>query len=94
MSKIDNTTQGRLDSYIFKCYCGEDSYLEVMQNPDDGEFYISITQHPTRLLERLKMAWKALRGIEFTSSNEVILLEKDANKLIVALTKPNRKEEK
>lgn len=97
MTKIDQSIQGGLPTYIFKCYCGEDSYLEVMQDPDDRELYISITQRPTRLRERLKLAWKALRGLEFTNAGDVILLDTDAKKLIEALTlaapKPKEKED-
>lgn len=85
MAKIDNKTQGSYGSHIFKCYCGENSYLEILQDPDDRELYIYITQHPTRLRERLSTAWRALRGLEFMSSNEIVLLEEDAEKLIKAL---------
>lgn len=88
MAKVDNQVQGDLPTYIFKCYCGENSYLEIMQDPEDKELYISITQHPTRLRERLKLAWKALRGLEFTAAGDIILLDDDVKKLIKALEFP------
>lgn len=87
MTKLAETIQGNLETHIFKCYCGEDSYLEVMQDSEDKEFYISITMHPTSISERIKAAWKALRGLEFSASNTVIILEEDADKLAAALTK-------
>jgi hypothetical protein len=86
MTKVQEGDQFQREIHIFKCWCGEESYLEITQDADDKEFYISITQHPTRFMERLKMAWAALRGIEFSSSNCVVLLEEDANKLVAALT--------
>lgn len=73
------------DYYIFKCWCGENSYLEVSVDKKDGELYICITRHPTRFRERLKMAWEAIRGIEFTSSNSVMIVPEDVPKLIEAL---------
>lgn len=85
MSKLNQEIQGHMPTHIFKCYCGEDSYLEIMQDPDDKEFYLTITKHPTRLKERLKLAWKAFRGLEFAASNEVIIAEKDAKKIAKAL---------
>lgn len=88
MAKIDNQVQGSMPTHIFKCYCGENSYIEIIQDPEDKEFYFSITQRPTRLKERLTTAWKALRGLEFTASNEVIVLDTDAHKIIEALTLP------
>jgi len=99
MAKIDNKTQWSQfgETHIFKCYCGSNSYIQVIQDPEDRELYFSITQHPTRLKERLGTAWKALRGLEFTASDEVILLDTDARKLIKALTlppKPIKKETK
>ena len=90
MTKLTEDSQWNTGRHIFKCWCGEDSYLEVIQDVEDGEYYISITQHPTRLKERLAMAWKALRGIEFTASNSVMIVEKDAKKLVKALT-PTKK---
>ena len=86
MSKIQEKIQGEFDDYIFKCYCGENSYLQVTQDPDDRELYISITLKPTRLSERLELAWKSLRGMEFYATDEVIILGEDSDKLIEALT--------
>lgn len=85
MSKIDQTIQGNMDSHIFKCYCGENSYLEIVRDFEDDQRYISITMHPTRLKERLKLAWKALRGLEFSVSNEVVIDGDDINKVRKAL---------
>lgn len=85
MSKVEEQLQGGFPTYIFKCYCGEHSFLEVMQDLEDRELYINITQHPTRLKERLTTAWRALRGLEFSSSNEVIIDEKDIDRLMEAL---------
>lgn len=85
MTKINQTIQGNMDSSIFKCYCGENSYLEVIKDPEDKQIYISITLRPTRLRERLKLAYRALRGLEFTSSNEVVIDGDDIKELIKAL---------
>lgn len=82
MTKINQTIQGNLETHIFKCYCGENSYLEVMKDTDDKQIYINITLHPTRLSERLKLAWRALRGLEFSASNEVVIDGKDIGSLI------------
>jgi hypothetical protein len=85
MTKLAEKNQFNSDNYVFKCYCAEHSYLDITQDPDDGEIYISITQHPTRLTDRIVMAWRALRGVEFSSSNEVVLLKEDISKLQEAL---------
>lgn len=73
MTKIEQKIQFDSHSEVFKCYCGENSYLEFIYDKDDDQYYVNITIHPTRLLERLKLAWKALRGLEFSTSNEVIV---------------------
>lgn len=85
MSKINQVIQGGGEVHIFKCYCGEDSFLEFTGRKEDDEIYAQITIHPTRLGKRLKLAWKALRGLEFTASNSVIIDGKDLPKLIKAL---------
>lgn len=82
MSNIEQKIQFDGKSEIFKCYCGEHSYLEVTYDRVDDQYYVSITLHPTRFLERLKLAWKALRGIEFSSSNEVVIDGPDFRKYI------------
>lgn len=86
MTKLKESTQWPVEFHIYKCWCGEDSYLQVARDDEDKQFYISITVHPTRFLERLRMAWKALRGIEFTASNEVIVDFQDAKELTAALS--------
>ncbi len=86
MTKLTEKTQFNFaETNIFKCWCGENSYLDITKDLDDGDIYITITQYPTRLLERVKMAYKALRGIEFTSSNSVMLAQEDIKKLIKSL---------
>lgn len=84
MEKIQGDSSG-FETHIFKCYCGEDSYLEIIQDKEDREIFVTITKHPTRLKERLIMAWKSLRGIEFTTTNHVMLLQEDISKLRSAL---------
>jgi hypothetical protein len=85
MSKVEQLIQGNMEYHIFRCYCGECSYLSIIQDSEDDQIYIEITLHPTRLTERLKLAWKALRGLEFLASNEVIIDGSDAEKLIEAV---------
>lgn len=86
MTRLDQKIQGDMETHVFKCYCGEDSYLVVTKDSKDDQLYISITKHPTRLVERLKLAWKSLRGLEFTTTNEVIIDGSDADNLALALT--------
>ena len=38
--------------------------------------------------ERLKLAWMAIRGLEFSVSNEIIIDNTDIKKLIKALEMP------
>lgn len=85
MTKLNQQVQGHMESHVFTCYCGEDSYLQISRDDEDGQYYISITKHPTRLGERLKTAWQALKGLEFTASNEVIIDGADAASLVEAL---------
>lgn len=91
MTKIIEKTQWRhIETNIFKCWCGENSYLDITSD-NDGDLYITITQYPTNLLERFKLAFKALRGLEFSSSNSVMIVNEDINKLIKALRNNNAK---
>lgn len=85
MTKLEQKIQGDMESHIFKCYCGENSYLEITRDDDDKQFYLSISVSPTRLAERLKLAWKALLGLEFSTSNEIMIDYTDARMLIEAL---------
>lgn len=86
MTKLKESTQFKdLETSIFKCWCGESSYLEVVKDVDDGDIYVTISKYPTKLLERLKTAYKALRGIEFDSTNSVMIAKEDVIKLIRAL---------
>lgn len=94
MAKIDNKIQWDTPTHLFKCYCGESSFLEIIHDDEDRQLYISITQHPTTLRERLTLAWKALCGYEFSASNEVVLDEEDINKLIKALKLPKKEQTK
>lgn len=86
MSRVDQLIQGNIPLDVFRCYCGESSYLEIMHDAEDDQFYIYITLSPTRLKERLRLAWKALRGIEFLASNEVIIDGSDIEKVAAALS--------
>jgi hypothetical protein len=85
MSKIDQTVQGDMPSHIFKCYCGEFSYLEIILDKDDQQIYFAISMSPTTLWSRVKLAWRAIHGLEFSTSNEVIIDGKDVPKIIKAL---------
>lgn len=89
MTKIKQVVQGNMDTSIYKCYCGEYSYLEIIRDEEDSQFYFHISVYPTRLLERLVLAWKALRGIEFMVSNEVIVDGKDVPDMIKFLKGKN-----
>lgn len=87
MTKIKEKTQFKdLEINIFRCWCGESSYLEVVKDVEDGDIYVTITKYPTRLLERLKTAYKALRGIEFDATNSVMIAKEDVSKLVKALS--------
>ena len=91
MTKLVEKTQFKdFETNIFKCWCGESSYLEVVKDIEDGDIYITITKYPTRLLERLKMAYMALRGIEFDSTNSVMIAQEDIPQLIKALKKAKK----
>jgi hypothetical protein len=89
MTELIEKDQFQTETHTYKCWCGENSYLTIVIDREDGEAYISITQSPTRLIERLSLAWKALRGIEFTSSNEVIISDDEVEELMKMLIKMN-----
>lgn len=82
MTKLQERNQFNSVSQVYKCWCGEYSYLEIIRDEEDSQFYFHISVYPTRLLERLVLAWKALRGIEFMVSNEVIVDGKDVPSII------------
>jgi hypothetical protein len=84
--KLKQKIQGDMDSHVFKCYCGEYSYLEIVRDSDYKQVYVNITMNPTTIRERLSMAWKSLRGIEFSVSNEVVIDSVDLAELRKALT--------
>lgn len=92
MTKLKESTQFKdLETSIFKCWCGEVSYLEIVRDVEDGDIYVTITKHPTRLLERLRSAYKALRGIEFDATNSVMIAKEDIAALIKALKSKDTK---
>ena len=91
MTEIKQFTQGKLgNEHIFQCYCGEDSYLNVTHDEEDNQFYFDITLAPSRLPERIKRAWQALRGLEFGCSNEVIIDGSDIKELSDFLAKGSK----
>jgi len=87
MTELKQKIQFENKSEVFKCYCGENSYLEFIYDKEDDQYYVTITLQPTRLLERLKLAWKALRGLEFSSANEVVIDGEDFRKYLKEVIK-------
>lgn len=86
MTKLNQKQQYDNESHIFKCWCGEHSYLEVSKfDEDTGDIEIYLTQHPSSLFERLRLAFMSLRGLEITTSSSVIIAEEDVKELIKAL---------
>lgn len=86
MTKLNQKVQGSFATHVFKCYCGEHKFLEVMQDPVHKEIYISITMYHESLFERIKMAWQCLRGLDSVMvAGDVILDQDDIRKLIESL---------
>ena len=86
MTKIIEKSQfDFIERNIFQCYCGEYSYLNIEKDLDDDYIYITITKYSTSFLGRIDLAFKALLGIEFNSSNSVMISKKDIKSLIDSL---------
>jgi len=84
MPIIKQKTQvGGIDEESVQCYCGENSYISVKRW--DDEYIVYITQSPTSLRERLRLAWAALRGLEFHYSNEVLLSQEQLDEFMGGL---------
>lgn len=86
MTKLTEQSQFGLDTDIFKCWCGEYSYLEVIKD-SDGDIYVAITQYPRSITERLKAIFGIITGTGYSGSNSVMVTKDDVNKLIKALKK-------
>lgn len=81
---VQKTQGGPVESLMYQCYCGEDSFFNLYHfdwNDErvDDDYYVSITIRPTSWRGRLGLAWKALRGLETTVSNEVLLSKEQIN---------------
>lgn len=88
MTRLREKTQLKYTTTsIFKCWCGENSYLDITKDKIGDYICITITQNPTTVSDRIKMAWKCLRGLEFSSSNSVLISEQNIENLVKELKK-------
>lgn len=75
--------------YIWPCDCSDIHYLTMSWNDKDPEWrFLSIADgwSSHRLRDRVKGAWKILRGRSFCAS-EIVLTEKVVNEVLDALSK-------
>lgn len=79
---------GEQTSVIFQCNCGEDTYLNVERfDWREGEFdyHVSVSNQPGLLSDRLKTAWRALRGQRHAVSSHVLLSPEQFEDLLTEL---------
>ncbi len=67
------------DIELYRCECGEFSFLEVWY---DGDFYyFMITYSPRGIIEKLKAIWAILRGAKYGVSEDIVLSETSIKQL-------------
>jgi len=73
---------------LLQCSCHSFEFLEFGWFDDDSKtFYVSITVHPKKLIEKLKAIWRILRGARYGISDEVLVESKEIRRLVKWLAK-------
>ena len=69
------------DSKLYKCDCGEFSFLEVLHDTNDDSYYVTITAYPRTFKEKARAIWAVLRGATYGASEEMVLNKENAEDL-------------
>ena len=69
------------DGKLYKCSCGEFSFLEVIHDSDDDFYYFTISYYPKSFWQKIKAIYAIIRGSRFGASEEVVLTIEDAQDL-------------
>lgn len=82
MSKLEESSDATHEELIFPCNCHEDHYLRIAWDDEDPTWRLLWIEHHERPkgLNRIKIAWKALRGKDILW-NELILKPEVVHKL-------------
>jgi len=67
------------ETILFKCDCGEFSFLEVFYDTDF--YYFTITYYPKTFIGKIKAIFAIIKGSRFGASEEIVLRPKDAKEL-------------
>ena len=72
-----------MDNILIRCDCHAFEFLDIGWFDDEEKiFYTTITHHPKSLLDRIKAVIRALKGSEYGISDEVIINNGEAKRLV------------